>query len=122
MRLLVIIKDLQYNKSDKKRVIMATVEVDFDLYLCAQGIVMTDEYYKIFTSTMDTINANGSNAGLHSSVVKKYTQPLKDKAVEETGKDLVALTATELETIETEATTKCHGGSARRVPCASARY
>ena len=71
MRLLVLIKDLQYNKSDKKRLIMATVEADFDLYLCAQGSVTTDEYYKTFTSTVDTINANGGNAGLHPSVFKK---------------------------------------------------
>ena len=36
---------------------------------------------------------------------KKYFQPLKNKAVEETGKNLATLTAAELETIETEATT-----------------
>ena len=53
---------------------------------------------------MDTINANGGNAGLHHSVFKKYFQPLKDKAVEETGQDLAALAAAELETTETEAT------------------
>ena len=47
---------------------MATVEADFDLYSCAQGRATTDEYYKIFTSTVDTINANGGNAGLHPSV------------------------------------------------------
>ena len=35
--LLTLIKDLQYNKSDRKRLIMATVEADFDLYLCVQG-------------------------------------------------------------------------------------
>ena len=51
------------------------------------------------------INANGGNAGLHPSVFKKYFQPLKDKAVAKTEKDLAALTVTELETIETEATT-----------------
>merc|ERR1712194_660143 len=105
VRLLVLLRDLQYNKSDKKRSIMATVETDFDLYSCAQGSATTDEYYKMFTSTVDTINANGGNAGLHPSVFKKYFQPLKDKAVAKTGKDLDTLTATELKTIETESTT-----------------
>ena len=71
MRLLVLIRDLQYNKSDKKRSIMVAVKAAFDLYSCAQGSVPTDEYYKIFTSKVDTINANGGNAGLHPSVFKK---------------------------------------------------
>ena len=84
---------------------MATIEADFDLYSCAQGRATTDKYYKIFTSTMDTVNVNEGNAGLHPSVFKKYFQPLKDRAVEETGRDLAKLTAAELETIETEAMT-----------------
>ena len=53
---------------------------------------------------MDTINTNGGNVGLYPSVFKKYFQPPKDKAVEETGRDLVGLTAIELEAIETETT------------------
>ena len=65
VRLLILIRDLQYNKSDRKRSIMATVEADFDLYSGAQRGKMTDEYYKIFASTMDTINTNGGNAGVH---------------------------------------------------------
>ena len=88
VRLLVLIRDLQYNKSDKKRSIMATVKTDFNLYACAQERVTTDKYYMIVTSTVDTINDNGGNAGLHPSVFKKYFQPLKDRAVEGTGKDL----------------------------------
>ena len=40
---------------------MATVEADFDLYLCAQGDKTTYKYYRIFASTVDTINANGGN-------------------------------------------------------------
>ena len=79
MRLLVLIRDLQYNKLDKKRSIIATVEADFDLYSCTQGRVLTDEYYKIFTSTVDMINANRGNAGLHPSVFKKYFEPTKEK-------------------------------------------
>ena len=76
MRLLVLNRDLQYNKSDRKRLIMTTVVADFDLYLCVQGGKTTDEYYEIFTSTVDMINANGGNAGLHPSVFKKYFEPL----------------------------------------------
>ena len=37
VRLLVLIQDLQFNKSDRKWSIMATVKADLDLYLCAQG-------------------------------------------------------------------------------------
>ena len=84
---------------------MATVEADFDLYLCAQGRKMTDEYYKIFTSTVDTINANGGNAGLHPSVFKKYFEPLKERGVKETGMELVKLSEAELKKINEEATT-----------------
>ena len=32
MCLLILVRDLQYNKLDRKRSIMATVEADFDLY------------------------------------------------------------------------------------------
>ena len=63
--LLILIRDLQYNKTDRKRSIMATVQADFDLYTCSQNANQsTDEFYKVFTSTVDTINANGGQAGL----------------------------------------------------------
>ena len=49
--LLVLIRDLQYNKTDRKRSIMATVEADFGLYSCAQEKNQsTDDYYKMFAS------------------------------------------------------------------------
>ena len=102
--LLILIRDLQYSRSNRKRSIMATAKADFDLYSCAQGGRTKDEYYKIFASTGDTINANGGNAGLHPSVFKKDVQPMKDKRVEESGKELSALTSGELKAIE-EATT-----------------
>ena len=35
--LLILIRDLQYNKTDRKRSIMATVQADFDLYTCSQN-------------------------------------------------------------------------------------
>ena len=34
--LLILIRDFQYNKSDRKQSIMATVEADVNLYTCAQ--------------------------------------------------------------------------------------
>ena len=61
---------------------MAPVETDSNLYLCAQGGRTTGNYYKIFASNVDTINANGGNAGLHPSIFKKYFQPMKYKEVE----------------------------------------
>ena len=70
MRLLILIRDLQYNTSDQKRLMMATTKANFNLYSCAQGGKTTDKYYKIFASTVGTINTNGGNAGLHPSVFK----------------------------------------------------
>ena len=69
MALLILIRDLQYNKSNKKKSIMASVQADFDLYTCSQEKSQsTEDYYKVFTSTVDTINANGGEAGLHPAV------------------------------------------------------
>ena len=65
---------------------MATVKADFDLYLCAQGCKMTDEYYKIFTSTVDTINANGGNTGLHAPLcLQEVLRTLEGKGGEGIG-------------------------------------
>ena len=44
VRLLILIRDLQYNMSKRKRLILATVEAGFDLYSCAQGGKTTDNY------------------------------------------------------------------------------
>ena len=79
---------------------MATVEPDFDLYSCAQEGKTTDDYYKIFTSIVDTINANGGNAGLHASVFKKHFQPMIDKRVKDLGKELSTLSTDELKEID----------------------
>ena len=39
---------------------METVEADFELFAgCQKKNQSTDAYYKVFTSTVDTINANG---------------------------------------------------------------
>ena len=62
VQLLILIRDLRYNKSDRNQLIMATVKIDFDLYLCVQRGKTTGKYYKIFAFTVDTITANGHNA------------------------------------------------------------
>ena len=76
VRLLILIRDLQYNKSNQKGLIMATVKVDFNFYSCAERGKTTDEYYKIVASTVDTINANRGNTRMHTSVFKNYFQPM----------------------------------------------
>ena len=42
-----------------------TVEANFNLYSCTQRKQLLEEYYKVYTSTMDTINANGVRVGLY---------------------------------------------------------
>ena len=69
--LLILIRDFQYNKLDHKRSIMATVKADSNLYSYAQGEKTVDKYYKVFSSAVDTINANGRSVGLYPSVFKK---------------------------------------------------
>ena len=63
-----------------------------------------DEYYKIFATTVDTINIISSNAGMHPSVFKKYFKPLKERGVKELWMELAELTPAELKTIKEEAT------------------
>ena len=79
---------------------MATVETDFDLYLCAQGGKTTDKYCNIFAFIIDMINVNGGNAGLDPSVFKKYFKPMKDKGVKELGKELIVHMSSKLKAIE----------------------
>ena len=97
--MLVFIRNLHYDKSDRKRLIMTTVEANFDLYWCAHHGRATDECYKIVVSFVDTINTNGGSAGLHSFVFKKYISPMKDKGMEKSQKDLSALTVDKLNVI-----------------------
>ena len=50
---------------------MATVEADFEIFAgCQKKNQSTDAYYKVFTSTVDTINANGGMAGWHPKLFK----------------------------------------------------
>ena len=64
VRLLTLIQDLQYNKTDRNRSIIATVEADFELFARFQKKnQLTDAYYKVFTATVDTINVKGGMPG-----------------------------------------------------------
>ena len=75
VRLLTLIRDLQYNKTDRKRSIMATVEAYFELFAgCQKKNQSTDAYYKVFTSTVDTINANGGMAGWNPKLFKIHQE------------------------------------------------
>ena len=52
--LLFLIRDLPFNKTDRRRSIMATVEADADLYLdMQQPDQSTDDFYKTFTAQVD---------------------------------------------------------------------
>jgi hypothetical protein len=98
--LFVLIQDLQYNKSDKKRSIMATGKANFDLYLYAQRRQLPDKYYKVFASTLDTINANRGSAGLYPAVFKRYVVPMKERGLEKTGKLPKDLTRVEFKVVK----------------------
>ena len=90
--LLVLIRDLQYNKTDRKRSIMATVEADFDLFSCSQEKNQsTDDYYKVFASCVDTINANGGQAGLHPAVFLRHQEAAIKKECDANNIDAVTL-------------------------------
>ena len=71
--ILILIRDLFFNKTDRKRSIMATVETDADLYLGMQRPDQnTSKFYKTFTTQVDTINANGGCTGFHNGVYNKH--------------------------------------------------
>ena len=77
--ILLLIWDLPFNKTDRKRSIMATMEADTDLYLGTQRPDQsTYEFYKTFTAQVETINANGGSAGFHNGVYNKHMLALWD--------------------------------------------
>ena len=56
---------------------MATVEADFELFAgCEKKNQSTDACYKVFTSTVDTINANGGMAGWHPKLFKIHREAM----------------------------------------------
>ena len=77
---LLLIHDFSFNKTDRNRSIMATVEADAGLYLGThQPDQSEDNFYKKFTAQVDTIKANRGSAGLHKVVYKKHMMALRDR-------------------------------------------
>ena len=71
---------------------MATVEADFDLFSCSQEKNQpTDDYYKVFASCVDTINANGGQAGLHLAVYQRHLKMLIATELVKTNTDFTFL-------------------------------
>ena len=71
---------------------MATVQADFDLYTCSQNRNQSiDDFYKVFTSTVDTINANGGQAGLPPSVYQRHLEIIIAKDLVKSNTDVASL-------------------------------
>ena len=78
--ILILIRDLSFNKTDRKRSILATVETYADLYLGSQRLDQsTDEFYNTFTAQVDTVNANRGSAWFHNGVYNKHRLDLWDR-------------------------------------------
>ena len=62
--LLQIIGDVTHNKKERKESVMTIVESDVELFMIYQSPGESlDDYYKLFKAKVDTIDANGGNAG-----------------------------------------------------------
>ena len=95
-----LIRDLSFNKKDRKRSIMATMEADTDLYLGTQRLDQSmNEFYKTFTSQVDTINANGGSVGFHNGVYNKHMLDLWDRDLV-TANSLAAISPSEKTALE----------------------
>ena len=78
--ILLLIRDLYFKNTDRKRSIMATVEADADMYLGTQRPDQrTDEFYKTFTAQVDTTNMNRVSAGFHNGVYNKHILAFWDR-------------------------------------------
>ena len=78
--ILPLIRDLSFNKMDRKRSINATVLADADFYLDTQRPDQsTNNFYTTFTMQVYTINSNGGSSGLHNGVYNKQMIDLWDR-------------------------------------------
>ena len=74
--ILLLTRDLSFNKTDRKKSNMSTVEANADLYLGTKWPDQsTDKFYKMFTAHVETINANRESAGFHNGVYNKKIWP-----------------------------------------------
>ena len=80
LMLLKMIRDIAHNVNQRKQSIMLTVENYSELYLKYQeSMQSTNNFYKVFNATIDTINAHGGKAGSHPQVYKNHLVAIKDK-------------------------------------------
>ena len=78
--ILFLIQNLSFNKMDRKRSSMSTVEADADLYLGTKRPDQSmDNFYKTFTAQVETINANRGIVGFHNGVYNKHMLELWDR-------------------------------------------
>ena len=64
--LLKMIRNIAHDVKQRKQSIMLTVENDLELYLNYQESTQsTNEFYKVFNATIDTINTHSGQAGYH---------------------------------------------------------
>ena len=75
--ILLLIREFSFNKTNRMRIIIATVEAD--AYLCLgtqRPDQIMDDFNKTFTAQVETINANGGSTGFHNGVYNKHTMAL----------------------------------------------
>ena len=76
--LLKMICDIALNVKQRKQIIMSTVENNSELYLKYQySTQSTNDFYKVFNATIDTINTYGGQAGYHPQVYKNHLVAIK---------------------------------------------
>ena len=75
-----MIRDIEHNVKQRKQNIMSTGENNSELYLKYQESTQSiNEFYKVFNTTIDTINVHGGQAGYHPQVYKNHLVEIKDK-------------------------------------------
>ena len=78
VKLLLMIRDITHHKRERKQTVMEAVESDADLYLTSQGKNETiDDFYRVFTAQVETINAHGGQAGFHPAVFAKHLAAIR---------------------------------------------
>ena len=78
VKLLLMSRDITHHKRERKQTVMEAVESDADLYLTSQGKAETiDDFYRVFTAQVETINAHGGQSGFHPAVFATHLAALR---------------------------------------------
>ena len=73
--LLLIIRDVMYNKKERAQSTMSLMESDTVLYTTImKGSNMLDEYYRVFKAQVDTIKAHGGNSGYQLALTQEHME------------------------------------------------